>query len=281
MNSADRSADNAILPRELLAAPPRSIVKVRRAQLATWLFACLTLIIPGILSVAGYRSQATYQKILDHGSKSTARVVEKRPPHKDSSPQLVFEYRVDGAVHRVSETRTREVWAATPLGTEATIVYLPEDPASAYTEHEISTAGNLSTTALVFWMIAAILALVSAPVWIYLERKFSKLRCLARSGRPTVGIATAIERFGGSRHDHWTVKYEFSTPTQGPRNGKSYVTGTEVGEIGVQGSKTIVMFDPDDERNYELYVAVKKQYRIVSDEFPAPDMNFTGEKVGS
>jgi hypothetical protein len=281
MSSADRSADDATFPRELLAAPPRSIVKGWSARLATWMFAGLTLIVPAVLGVVGYRSQVTYQKILEHGVESPAQVVEKRPPHKDSSPQLVFEYRVDGTAHRIAEARTREVWAVTPLGTEATIVYLPEDPASAYSEHKIATEGSSSTTATALWIISGVVALIMTPIWFYIERKYSKLRRLARSGRPTIGTVTSVDRFGGSRYDHWTVKYEFSTPTKGARDGKSYVTGTEVGEIGGAGSKAIVMFDPDDERNYELYAAVTKQYRIVIDEFSAPNMNFTGGKVAT
>jgi hypothetical protein len=279
MNSANGSADEATFPRELLAAPPRSVVKGWRARLATWMFAGLTLILPGVLSIVGYRSQVTFQRTLERGIKATAQVVEKRPPHKNSSPQLVFEYRVDGAAHRIAETRTREVWAATPIGSEAAIVYLPEDPAAAYTEHQIATAGGTASTAAVCWMISAILALVSAPVWIYLERKSSKLRRLARSGRPTVGTVTAVARFGGSTHDHWSLKYEFSTPMTGAREGRSYVTGVEVGEIGDVGSKTTVVFDPDDERNYELYAAVVKQYRILIHEFSAADGNFAGGKV--
>ncbi|MCE9606371.1 MAG: hypothetical protein K8U03_15860 [Planctomycetia bacterium] len=267
MSTIDPPADERPFPPELLIAPPRTIVKGWRVRLASWLFLTLVFLLPGALSFMGYLSQATFQRLLDHGAKTTGKVVEKWPPRDKSSPSLVYEYVVSGESHRVSEPRSREDWAATALGTEAPIVYLPEDPGSAYTEHAIVVAGKTSTTALALWIISGVLAVCTLPFWIYIGRRHGKIAQLARSGIPTNCTITSVERISISNHDHWTLKYSFSTPGKGAREGKSYVTGAEAGLAGGEGAQTALLYDPANEGNYELYVVVGRQYRIVVDDF--------------
>jgi hypothetical protein len=195
------------------------------------------------------------------------RVVDKRPPTKKESPALVYEYEVAGAKYRVSETQSREVWAATNLGAETQVVYLPEKPGSAYTKQDFDAAGDTAPTAVALGIVAAILFLIAAPFWIYIERKFGKLARLASDGLPVAALVTHVARFGAASHNQWVVKYDFTTPEEGPREGKSYVNGPDLEHIGDVGATTIVLYEPGRESNYELYPTVAKQYRIVIDEF--------------
>lgn len=255
------------LPPELKLAPPRIVAKGWRTRVARWTFLSLALLAPAGLCVGAYFAQQTLKALKDHGQTTTGRVVDKRPPKKKESPALVYEYEVAGAKYRVSETQSREVWAATNLGAETQVVYLPEKPGSAYTKDDFDAAGDTAPTAVALGIVALILFLIAAPFWFYIERKFGKLARLASDGLPVAALVTHVARFGAASHNQWVVKYQFTTPEEGSREGKSYVNGADLEHIGDLGATTIVLYEPGRESNYELYPTVAKQYRIVVDEF--------------
>jgi len=247
---------------ELASPTPRTIESRARERWSRRLFCTLTLIIPGVLAYCGFVSQQTLTKLADHGATTVGKVVERRPPQKKSNPQLVYEYYVDETAYLVSESRTKGDWDAMPPGTEAPIRYLPEDPGKAYTEREFQISGSTPATAWACWFVAAILLVISGPCWLYIEKKFGRVRELARSGMPTAGVVTSVDRFGPSTHDQWRVTYAFAGGDESTREGKAYLYGSDLKTLGGVGATATVLVDPTDERRYELYAAVRSLYHL-------------------
>jgi len=248
---------------ELLGAPPRRIAARLRERLVRWLFATLAIILPVALSYFGYVSQRTLRALADHGVTTVGKVVERRPPHKNSLPHLVYEYQVAGQTYRVTEGREKSVWSATLLGTEAPIRYLPENPGNAYTEHEFQTAGGTSPMAMALWIVSGVLFIFSGPFWLYLEWKQARVRHLVRHGLPTAGVLTSAGRYGPSSYDQWRVKYVFAPTAETTREGTAYLVGSDLKTLGGQGATATVLVDPANENRFELYSAAAKLYRVV------------------
>jgi hypothetical protein len=260
-NSAEATVERTWQAEPELASPaPRTLVSRARERWSRRLFCTLALVIPGVLAYIGITSQQTLAKLKDHGATTVGKVVERRPPQKNSNPQLVYEYQVDGAAYRVSESRVRGDWDATLLGAAAPVRYLPESPGKAYTERELQNSGSTPAVAWACWFVAAILFLTSGPCWLYIEKKFGRVRDLARTGLPTAGVVTAIDRFGPSNYDQWRVKYALAGADQSIREGKAYLYGSDVKKLGGVGATATVLVDPSDDRRYELYAVVKSLY---------------------
>jgi hypothetical protein len=248
---------------ELTSPTPRTLKPRIRERLSRGLFCTLTLIVPIVLSYFGYVSQRNLSAILDHGVVAVGTVVERRPPHKDSLPQLVYEYQVGDMVYRVVDGRSKGDWDAAPLGSQMPVHYLPEDPGSAYTEHGLRVAGANSPLAVGLGIVSVILFVLMGPFWLYIEIKFRRVRQLARTGMPTAAVLTDIRRFGPSNYDQWRVRYAFAGADESTREGTTYLYGSDLKKLGGVGTVATVLVDPANDKRFEFYRSVAMLYTIV------------------
>lgn len=239
-----------------------------RRRFAFWLFATMSLLAPAALVAGAVWAQITLNALNDHGRKTMGRIVEKVPPSKDSAPRFVIEYVVDGTPYKVSESTDRPSYAAVPLGTEREVIYLPESPGRAETVDEVTREGGTSSTAVALCVVAAILSVISTPIWIWIELTQKKQRYLAREGLPLRATILEVAPYGSRKYDQWRIRYEFTLNGE-TQQGKAYVFGGTAAKLAGQNVPATVLYDPTNPACYDLYPAVTALYTITPSEFDA------------
>lgn len=250
---------------ELRDPPPRIVAGRWRVRFVRWLFVTIGLIVPALLVSLGVRSQMRNTELRERGSPAVGRIVERILPSKDTPPRVVVEYSVAGVSYRLTEGVDRDAFMDMPIGQEQNVVYRPNDPGDSITQRRLDRERDGSATAWALYLTAALLWLVTTPIWIYVARTNGRLRHLAIYGVPVSGTVTAIARYGSAKYDTWRLEYEF--PAAGTtRAGEAYMNSGPLKKLGDVGATATVLYDPNDEKRHGLFVAIDQLYRIVTHE---------------
>lgn len=245
--------------------PPRTVAPRWRVRFVRGLFVTMALIVPAVLVGLGMRSQMRISELRECGAPTVGRIVERILPSKDTPPRVVVEYSVADVSYRLTEGVDRDAFTDMPIGQEQNVVYRPNDPGDSITRRRLDRERDGSATAWALYLTAALLWLLMTPVWIYVARTNGRLRHLAIYGVPVSGTVTAISRYGSTKYDTWRVEYEY--PLAGTtRVGKAYVNSGSLKKLGDVGAAATVLYDPNDEKQHGLFVAIDQLYRIVTHE---------------
>jgi hypothetical protein len=114
-------------------------------------------------------------------------------------------------------------------------------------------------------ILAAVIFLLTAPLLVFLEIYFARIRRVLRRGHPVAGTVVAVQLVGGERRGSWMVIYEYLAAGGIHRKEIGYLPLLPARLPDVGGLVTVLV-DPDRANRSKLYQSFVRLYRIVADQ---------------